>query len=236
MKKIFWISILLTGRFSFGLTASQFYVFGEGTQTVAFCKEPPPKLFEFKKIGDDKIRAAEVVVKQVPYDEGWIFMDFDNLALGNAKPPKTCWTIETSTQDFPILVKGIKAGETYPYFKSLTLKVKPGTKTEIKSGSASYNLEFPPFDPTNADGTVAGMRPKNLTVKAQNWSCTLTSIPYLDDKETVDVLLAADFNADSRPDFILDAASKGRAYQLNLSRSQSHDCESKPTNQEKGGC
>lgn len=236
MKKILGISVLLFCRFSFALTASQFYVFGDGTQTVAFCKQAPPKLFEFKKIGDGKIRAVEVVVKQTPYDEGWTFMDFDNLALGNAKPPKTCWTIETVKQDFPILVTGVKGGEIYPYFKSLTLKVKPGTKTEIKSGSASYQLEFPAFDPVNADGTVAGMRPKNLTVKSQNWSCTLTSVAYLDDKEDVNVLMAADFNSDSRPDFILDGASKGQVYQLNLSRSQSHDCESKPTHQEKGGC
>ena len=240
-KKIILFVALLVGQTCFAITASQIYVFADGSYVVAFCKEKPPQLFEFKKNGNNKIIVSEVIINKAPYDEGWIFMDTNTVESKDSKPPETCWVVDTSKQDFPILAKGVTAGEVYSYFESLTLKVKPGTKTEIKtlhnsSQNESYHLDFPQFDPVNADGTITNMRPKNLTMKKKNWSCTLTSVPYLDDKDGIKILLAADFNKDSLPDFIVDTASKGTDYRLNLSNKKTHNCESKATNQPLGGC
>jgi len=87
----------------------------------------------------------------------------------------------------------------------------------------------------NSNGSVEGMRPKNISVKTGDWKCVIASVPYLDDKDGVDILIAADFNADSLPDFILDSAAKGTAYSVVFSNEKNHNCKSSPSHQQPPG-
>lgn len=231
MTKTFAIVLMqVVSAFAFAADP-QFYVFDKNTEKVAFCKTPPPPLFQFKKLGDNKLTTSAVSAHQEAYEEGFAaFMDLDVIKMveSGTKPPKECWVIDTAGFEFPILVSGIEKGKSFPYFPSLVGPIKPGTSTERKLNGVIYTLAFPQFDKLNADGTVKGMKPKDVTLKTNEWTCVLASPAYLDDKEALQLILAADLNSDTYPDVLLDTVSKGTSYSIVMSQGKSRGCKPTP--------
>lgn len=198
---------------------------------MAYCKKKPPQMFEFKKVSGDKITTSELILKEIAWSklDGAGVLDVGaeervNITDGTLPMPKKCWIFELSSSIQVVLI-GPVGTNTYPYFESLNVHLKPSMTVEHKVRGRLYTTIFPAFDKLSAEKTAADMKPKDVIVKAKNWSCKLASLPYLDDKNVVQVLLVADFNNDELPDFVVENAIKGTTYELLLSDSKSNDCK-----------
>lgn len=219
------LSIHLMALMSYA-AAPNFYVFDGSNAQIAFCKSKPPRLFQFKKIDSEKIRSSEVIPKFEAYvADDMTPMDLDGTEMSQPGAPKKCWIFENSKYDFQILASNVPDQKSYTLFNPLIVKVKPATKLDYKIKTTSYSLNFPALDKLHADGTVRGMRPKDIVLSDKNWSCTLASVPYLDDKDGLKIVLAADFNDDALPDVIIESTAKGTDYNFVLSDVGANKCK-----------
>lgn len=237
MKKL---AILLIPMFCINCFAAEpeFYVFSKDEAKVAFCKTKPPKLFALKIVADDKVQANEVTANIEKYEEGFAeFMDLDTMHMieSGEKPPKECFVFKTENLQFPVLVKNVTEKTVFKYFKSMQGLIAPNTKKEIKIATDTYTIDFPAFDKPNADGTTAGMKNKDIVLKAGKWKCQMASVPYLDDKPALQIIIGADFNGDSLPDLIMESAAKGTRYSLVLSDLKKNGCRNQLTHQHPPG-